>query len=351
MILHKPQTAVLAAKQAKTMKKSALRHVAPALLCALLLCAACADTANPQAPAKQAFPQKNMRGIVQWGAGGGTDALMRPLAALAEQELGVSIVVQNMAGAAGSIATQYVFDEPADGYTLLMGAENPALYEALEISEYTYADFACVFLIGDEAVGIMVGANSPYTSFEELVQAALIEPGTVRLSTTGKGGLPWAVGAFITDITGATFKQIPYDSDASAKTAVLGGECDFTVCKVQSGMEDYRAGLLNYLCMFTSEPVPALENVPPITAGYPAFEKYLPWGPFYGVFVKRDTDPAALTTLREAFKTAGAEAGYQDVLKNFNVNYLGYTGGDAESYMQTWQENTLYALQASGALR
>jgi tripartite-type tricarboxylate transporter receptor subunit TctC len=297
-----------------------------------------------------AFPTQNVNGIVQWGAGGGTDSLMRPLAALAEQQLGKSIVIQNMTGATGSVATQYVYDANADGYNLLMGAENPALYDVLEISNLTYSDFDCVYLIGDEVVGIIVGKNSPYNSFTDIVNAALANPGTLKLSTTGKGGLPWEVGAFITDITGATFNQIPYDSDASAKTAVISGECDFTVCKVQSGIEDYNAGDIKFLCVLAEESVSVMPDVPLITAEYPDFSKYLPWGPFYGIFVKSGTDASVEETLSNAFAAVGTDASYQEVLANFNINFLGYTGDDAANYINSWRENTVNALTSSGAL-
>ena len=296
------------------------------------------------------FPTKNVSGIIQWGAGGGTDNLMRPLATLAEKELGKSIVVENKAGATGTIATQYVYDKDADGYTLLMGAENPQLYTALDLLNLTYADFEPVFLIVDETVGIVVSKDSPYKSFTELINAALEKPGELTISTTGKGGLPWEVGSFITAVTGATFNQVPYDSDAAAKTAVIGGECDFTVCKIQSGIEDYKAGTLNFLCMFSKEPAPAMPEVPLITAEYPDFEQYMPWGPFYGVFVKKGTDQAIIDKLGEAFKKAYEDPAYQEQLANTNVNALGLTGSEAKEYMKNWQLNTINALNKSGAI-
>ena len=295
------------------------------------------------------YPAQNITGVVQWGAGGGTDSLVRPLSAIAEQYLGKSIIIQNMTGATGSIATQYVFDAPADGYTLLMGAENPALYDILEISELTYSNFDCVYLIGDEIVGIIVGKNSKYKSFTEIIDAAKKAPWTIKLSTTGTGGLPWEVGAFITDITGAFFNEIPYDSDASAKTAVMNGECDFTVCKVQSGIEDWKAGDLKFLCMLSTKPVPVMPDVPLITAEYADFAKYLPWGPFYGVFVKKGTDAGITAKLSEAFTKAGPQESYQKVLANFNINFLGYSGEEAAKYISSWRENTITALKNSGA--
>ena len=225
------------------------------------------------------YPKDNVNGIVQWGEGGGTDSLMRPLATLAQEKLGKSIVIQNMTGGTGSIATQYVYDQEADGYNLLMGAENPSLYKALGISELTYEDFDCVFLIGDETTGVVVGKDSKFNSLTEIVEAALAGE-TITLSTTGTGGLPWEVASLITSITGAEFKQVQYDSDASARTAVLGGECDFTICKIQSGLEEYKSGDLKWLCLLALEQVEDMPDVPLVIAEYPDFEKYLPWGPF-----------------------------------------------------------------------
>lgn len=296
------------------------------------------------------YPGKNISGIIQWGAGGGTDSLMRPLGTLAEKQLGVSIVMENKTGGTGSIATQYVYDQPADGYTLLLGAENPQLYKALDMIDLTYGDFVPVLIIGDETVGVVVGKDSPYGSLTEILEAALAAPGTIKLSTTGEGGLPWEVASLLTSVTGATFNQIPYDSDATAKTAVLNGECDFTVCKVQSGIEDHKAGALKYLCMLALEPVPQLEEVPLITAEYPDFAKYLPWGPFYGVFVKQGTDQAVVDTLASAFSEAFADPTYQQLLGSYNINALGLTGQEAQDYLTAWQTNTVTALVESGAI-
>ncbi len=297
------------------------------------------------------YPAQNVNGIVPWGAGGGTDSLMRPLSVLAEKKLGRSIVIRNMTGAAGTVAAQYVYDAAADGYHLLMGAENPALYDVLKLSDLTYERFDCIYLIGDETVGITVGKGSPYQSFSALIDAAGKAPGTIKLATTGTGGMPWEVGALITSVTGASFNQVPYDSDASAKTAVISGECDFTVCKLQSGMEDWKAGDLDFLCLFSKEPVEMMKGVPLITAEYPDFEPYLPWGPFYGVFVKEGTDPFVEATLAHAFSEAGLDPGYQDMLKNLNVHFLGYTGEHANTYLSSWREHTVAALKSSGAIQ
>ncbi len=299
---------------------------------------------------KEQFPTKNISGIVQWGAGGGTDSLMRPLASLTEKNLGISIIVENKTGGTGSIATQYVHDSDADGYTLLMGAENPQLYTMLDIIDLTYEDFEPVFLIGDETVGIVVEKDSKYKSFTDLINAAKENPGEINIATTGTGGLPWSVASFINSVTGATFNQIPYDSDASARTAVISGETDFTVAKIQSGLEAHKAGDIKYISMFSKGKVLGLEDIPSITEEYPEFNEFLPWGPFYGVFVKDGTDQAVIDTLSSAFKKAFNEPSYQEILENFNINPLGYTGEQAKEYLKKWQLNTAESLYKSGAI-
>ncbi len=312
------------------------------LLMLLLALAPCA--------AGEAYPTRNLSGVIQWGAGGGTDSLMRPLAALAEKRLGVSVVLKNMTGGTGSIAAQYVYEQKSDGYTLLLGAENPALYDALGISEITYDDFACVLLIGDETTGVVVRADSPYQTLSTLIADAIARPGQVTLATTGTGGLPWEAGAFLTHVTGATFNQIPYDSDASARTAVLNGECAFTFCKVQTGIEQWRAGDLRYLAMLSDSPVPQMESVPLIPEEYPKFARYLPWGPFYGVFVHKDTDADTVRALSDAFLAAYLTPSYQETLEQYNINALGLTGEEAEQYIVAWRAATLAALRSSGAI-
>ena len=129
-----------------------------------------------------------------------------------------------------------------------------------------------------------------------------------------------------------------------------GGECDFTVCKVQSGIAAYKAGDIKYLTMLSLTPVALMPEVPLVTKDYPAFEQYLPWGPFYGVYVKKGTDSAIVEKLGAAFTKGFNDPSYQAVLKNFNINPAGLTGAKAAEYVKNWQRNTLTALVKSGAV-
>ena len=303
-----------------------------ALLLTVFLLTGCANTA--------------VNGIIQWGEGGGTDTLMRPLCSYTEAYLDGSISLRNMPGGTGTVATQYVFDRPSDGSTLLLGAENPAMYDALGLSELTYADFDCVLLIGSETVGVTVAAESPYADFASLIDAAKANPGKIRLATTAKGGLPWTVARFIESVTGATFNEIPYDSDATARNAVLNGECEVTVMKLQAGLDAARDGKLRYLCVLSDAPVDALPDAMPITAYDPAFAAFLPWGPFYGVFVKKGTDPNVREALSEAFLKGFSEPAYQQLLSDLHVDPLGLSGEEANAWIEAWRLSSLSGLHA-----
>ncbi len=288
-----------------------------------------------------------VNGIIQWGEGGGTDTLMRPLCQLTEKHLNGTVSLRNMTGGTGTVATQYVYDKPADGKTLLLGAENPAMYDALELSSLTYEDFDCVLLIGSETVGVTVPADSPYRDFASLIEAAKTNPGSIRLATTAKGGLPWTVARFIESVTGATFSEIPYDSDATARAAVLNGECEVTVMKLQAGLEAVSEGKLRYLCLFSDSPDAALPDVPPITDYDPAFSKFLPWGPFYGVFVKKGTDANTRARLSEAFLKGYSETEYQALLNSLHIEPLGLTGDEANEWIAAWRKASLAALNGA----
>ena len=86
-------------------------------------------------PAVAEFPEKDLQGIIQWGAGGSTDVVMRAVTPAAEEALGKDIVMANRTGGVGAIATKFVMAQPADGYTLLMGAENPQLYKVMGLGD------------------------------------------------------------------------------------------------------------------------------------------------------------------------------------------------------------------------
>ena len=295
------------------------------------------------------YPTREISGIIQWGKGGATDALTREVTNIVAKNTGWKINLQNVTGDTGFNGFKQVYDSPADGYTLLMGAENPSIYDALEIDELTYKDFDCIYLIGYVAPGVMVAPNSRFNTLTDLIEEARVNPGTIKLAYTGKGGVGWVVNAFFSEITGAKFQLVPYNSGTAAKNAVIKGECDFTICLLQEGIEDSKKGDVRFLSLFTFDEDPDFPGVPTITNEYPGFFQYLPWGAFYGVHVKKGIDPEILNILMDEYQKAGNNKEFQNMLKKYKVIPLGYSGLEAAKYIYTWRENTVDALVTSGA--
>ena len=300
--------------------------------------------------ADAAFPAKDINGIVQWGEGGGTDNIVRPLCIQADELIDKNIIVQNMTGGTGAIATQYVHKQTADGYTLLLGAENPALYGILGTSELTYDNFETVLLIGSEDVSIVVPKDSPYNSVTELIAGAKAAPGELVFSATGRGGCQWQSCGLISAVTGAEFTQLPLDGDADCLAAVMGGTADVTTIKSSQVMEAYAAGTVKVLATLTAEQVEVLPGVKPIVEELPDFAEYLPFGPFYGVFVPEGTPAEAVASLADTFSAAFETEAYQEVLKNLNIVPLGLKGEEANQYIADWTASTAKALYSAGLI-
>ena len=151
-------------------------------------------------PALADFPEKDINGIIQWGAGGSTDLVARSVTPHAAEVLGGNVVMQNMTGGVGVIALKYVLQQPADGYTLLYGAENPQLYKVLGLGTEDYGDYIPINVLARGVPIIVASPDAPYDDFDGLVEYAQANPGEVRVGSTGPGGLP----SVVTSVTSAS---------------------------------------------------------------------------------------------------------------------------------------------------
>ena len=299
----------------------------------------------------QNFPTRDLAGTIQWGAGGGTDVVSRALTPLVEPILGKSIVLTNRPGGTGAIATVYVNSRPADGYNLLYGAENPNLYKVLGLADIDYGNFTAINIMARGVTVIVVKADSSYNTLKDLIDDAKKRPGLVKMATTGTGGLPYMVGSLLKMATGLDVTQVPFDGDGPGITALLGGHVDFFPVAIGAAAEHVKAGRLRPLAVVNLEAVETMPDAPPIIKDYPEFKKYLPWGPFYGVFVKKDTPEAVKKILIDAFKKAGTDPRFVTILKNQGNVPMNISGAEADAFIQRTQSVSAWALQEAGATK
>lgn len=320
------------------------RMVIFAVIASILLLTACA---RPEAK----YPNKPIEGIVPFGAGGGTDLVSRAIATEAEKIAGQPITITNKPGAVASVGTQYVYDKKADGYTLLFSAENPGIYGVLQISERGFQDFYPVNIMGRGIATITVPQDSKYQTLTDLIQDAKANPGQIKMGSSGPGGLSFMVSTMIHTIAQTEFNMVPFDGDGPILTALLGNHIDVSVIALSAAIENAKAGKVRVLAVVNDEKVKQLPDVPPITEALPEMKKYLPWGPFYGVWVKKDTPDNVKQSLVKVFAEAQKKPEFLQLLDKLAVVPLGISGDEADAFWRDWQSTSAWLLQDAGAAK
>ncbi len=299
-------------------------------------------------PALAEYPEKEIQGIIQWGAGGSTDTVMRSVTPLAEAALGGKVVMQNVTGGVGAIALNQVADDDADGYTLLMGAENPLLYKVMGLGDKDYSDFVPINILARGTPILVAGPDAPFNTFPEMLAYIDANPKKVKFGSTGPGGLPSVVTAMINAEHPLKVIYVPYDGDGPALTALQGGAIDVMPAVLGAAIEGIKAGKMKPIALFATESSPALPDAPTIVSSNPEFGHFLPWGPFFGVFVKKGTPDEAIAKLTEAYKAGAETDDFKALMAGRGFTMMNISGAEAEKFLADWQSTTAWLMQDAG---
>ena len=297
------------------------------------------------------FPTKDLQGIIQWGAGGSTDTVMRAVTPAAEKALGASVVMTNRTGGVGAIATKFVMSQQANGYTLLMGAENPQLYKVMGLGDIDYSDFIAIDILARGVPILVANKDAPYDTLKEFVAYVEAHPDEVKIGSTGPGGLPSVITAMMQSQFKLPVTAVPYDGDGPAQTALMGGAIDVMPAVLGATIENIKAGRVKALAVFETKANALLPDVPPVTADYPGFEKYLPWGPFFGIFVKEGTPDDAVEKLRAAYTQAAGQDDFKKLMDDRGYVLMNTTGDDAKAFLDRWQSVTSWLVYDAGVAK
>lgn len=293
------------------------------------------------------FPTATLNGTIVWAAGGACDNTSRAISPLAAKELGQNIIMTNREGASNAIAVKYVYDQAADGYNILFGAESIQMGKVLGTTELDYDNFIPINIFC-QGVGVVLVRPGTYETITDLVQAMLDKPGEIRSAITGPSGTSIIVDAMFTDLLETKPNEITFDGEGPAVTALLGGHVDFTAVTMSAASEMIKSGDLVPLALIHNEPLAGFEDIPLVTSAYPEFEKFLPWGPFFGAWVKESTPDDVVEVLRDAFAKAVETDEFQDFLKNAGNLYLGITGDEADSFTSNFKSVSSWLLYDIG---
>jgi len=261
------------------------------------LAAAFALLLSPGFVYAQAWPNKPVKLVVPFPAGGGTDAFARPLAAALSQALGQSFFIDNRGGAGGTIGAEIAAKSPNDGYTFLVGA----VHHTIAVSVYSKLpydlerDLMPVTLVAVVPNVVVVHPKVPVNSITELVAYAKANPNKLNFSSAGNGTSHHLAPELFKTMTGTQMNHIPYKGAGPAMQDLLAGQVDLMFDGMGSSAPQIRGGKLRPLAVTTTTRSPAFPDVPTVQeAGVPGYE-VTTW---YGLWAPAGTPPDIVNKLQ-----------------------------------------------------
>ena len=317
-----------------------LKYFSPAL--ALLLCVGISPI-----HAQTNFPEKPVRIVVPFPPGGGTDLVVRALAAGMATELGQSVIIENKSGAGTVIGTEFVAKSPPDGYTLLVGtfafAVNPSLLAKLPFD--TNKAFAPVVLISRSPNILVVRTDSPYKSVQDVIRAAQANPGKLTYASQGNGTSAHLAAELFNALAKINITHIPYKGASPALTDIVGGQVDLMFATSAGATPLLESGRLRALAVTTPERSAAFPALPTMIEAGVAEYQATSW---YGLYAPAGTPSAAIDRLNAAAsKVAQAEAFKSRVASEGLVISTG-TPKELDDFMRGEQARWARVIQAAG---
>ena len=292
------------------MKKLAATAASFAVLCA------------SAATAFAAFPERPVKMIVPWAAGGDTDNIFRPFAPQLQKHLGGTVVIANVGGASGTRGAKEAKDAPPDGYTLY------AVHDYIHSTYYTgvadvnYTDFEPICLLSATPSVLTASPKTPWKDWKGLLADARTRPGQITVGAT-LGSTSHFFPALVEKAAGIKFKYVSYEGLAPRMNAILGGHIDLTDSNLtQKGKVD--AGQLRFIAIATEQRSPEMPDIPTL--------KELGVNVVYevqrGLMAPKGTPADVLAKLESGCAAAAKEPAFADAMKKQGtaVRYLDRKG-------------------------
>lgn len=268
---------------------------------ATLLCSAALALPGANALA-QAFPSRPVTLVSPFPAGSGSDLTARSIAPALAEALGQPVVVENKAGAGGSIGANYVSKSRPDGYTLFLASLSFSVLPSLmELPFDPVKDFEAVTLMGLQAMALVVPPQFPANSMAELAAMAKSSPGKLNYASAGVGSIGHLTGELFKNERGLDIVHVPFKGTPEALTAIMSGEVQMSLVAMPAAEPQIKAGKVKALGVTGARRHPGLPEVPTMAeAGFPSMGDSV----WYAILVPAGTPRDVIAQLNAAFHKA-----------------------------------------------
>ena len=292
------------------------------LRCALALSGLALLGAAPPAAA-QGYPARPITLIVPWGAGGGTDATARIIGSLLEKELGQPVTVVNRTGGSGVVGHAAIAAAAPDGYTIGMATVEIGMMHWQGLTDLTGASYTPLGLVNADPAAVQVRADSPYKSVNELLAAIKANPGKMKASGTGQGGI-WhlAIAGLLRDqkIDPASVPWVPSNGAAPGLQDMVAGGIDIAPVSLPEGRSLIDAGKVRALAIMDARPSALYPAVPTLKSALGSDWTMAAWR---GIVAPKGIPAEARDKLSAAIRKVAASKDYTDFMasRGFGVIY------------------------------
>jgi tripartite-type tricarboxylate transporter receptor subunit TctC len=267
----------------------------------------------------QEFPQRPIRLVIPYPAGGTTDIIARALQEPLRASLGQPIVVENRGGGAGTIGIRAVMNAPPDGYSLVISNNGPTTLLPLLQPDVGYGPvgaMAPISLLSIAPLILTVSTNLPTANLQEFFDYARTYPSRLFYGTAGVGSFGHVATLLMNQMAGIQAEHIPYRGQAPMTLALISGEVQFVLTTYSHAMdEQVKAGKLRRLGVSTAEASPVVPGVPPIGTALPGFAAEV----WFGLLAPNGTPPAVVTQLNGAVRQVLALPAVQRQLRSVGM--------------------------------
>lgn len=316
-----------------------MRIIERSYLKAWVLAAACLLTISvalaPDFSHAEEFPDRPIRLIVPYAAGGGIDVAARLFADSLSKQLGQSVVVENRGGAGGNIGTAVAARSNADGYTLLFTAQGPISIAPILQQDLTYdpeKELLPVILAVRQPALIVINKDVQANNFQEFVSLARKHPGRINFGSAGAGTEMHLTGELIKRRLGIDIVHVPYRGGGPAIAGLIANEIQMMVVVAGAVSQYIKSGDIKAIATTSPTRLPSFPEAPTMTELGLSDINTMPW---FGVFVRSGTSPKIVARLSSAALAMGSDLDYKQRLSALGIELINLSGSNFSDLLRS----------------